>query len=279
MRNPSEPLKKVTFPVCFFVLGLLLVPVHGAIVISDDFESGNPGYFRNGSAAQLFTTDDSSGIGSGDALQHNPNGNSFRKIIRTYSPFTLSNVGDSIEVNFDLRYPSGSPTANSQGFRFGFYNSNGTLPTADGQDLTGNDFGYYSALGTGGTAGRFIFETEANGFLGGGTQNQLIAAGTTTINDASVREVGFSLERVSTGLSIDLSLNGSSILSFIDTTPTTYTFDQIGIGLGGVSATDDNYRIDNLQLTTIPEPSSLMLLGIALAGFMAFRGCLRHNRC
>lgn len=259
-----------SFLILLLAVTLMMGSASAANLISDTFESGNPGYFRNAFAGSVFTTDDSSGIGTGNALQHNPGGVTFRKLIRTFSAFTLANEGDSMALSFDLRYPSGSPTANSQGFRFGLYNSNGTLPNADGQNLTGNDFGYYSALGTGGTAGRFIFETEANGFLGGGTQNQLAAGGTTTLNDALSHQVGLTLERVATGLAIDLSLDGSSILSFTDTTPTTFTFDQLGIGLGSVSSTDDNYRIDNVLLTAIPEPSSLVLVGLSVLGFLAF---------
>lgn len=236
------------------------------ILVSDDFESGNPGYFRNGAAALVSVTDDSSGIGTNNALLHDPNGNTFRKLVRTFSAFTLAETGDFLELTFDMRFPSGAPTENSQGFRFGLYNSNGTLPTADGQNLTGDDFGFYAALGTGGTEGRFIFETEANGFLGGGTQNQLSGAGGITINDADTQNIVFRLERVATGLEIDLSLNGASILSVIDTSPVTYTFDQIGVGLGNVSSANDAYLSDNVQLTAIPEPSSLMLVMIALVG-------------
>jgi hypothetical protein len=142
------------FAIVGFSLGLL-VPAAKAVMLVDPFTDGqliggadNSGiaWYDRSANTVAEIVDDSTGFGSGNALRLRITNTTQinRPVLGVFSPITLA-VGETLTLSFDFRFeltPNATFNNTIDGFRFGFYNSNGTVVTADGSTQSDNDFGY-----------------------------------------------------------------------------------------------------------------------------------------
>ena len=223
--------------------------------------------------------DDSAGLGSGNALSIVPGVTTARRISTAFAPITLGEVGDYIDIAFDIRLAA---SVNSdKTLRFGLFNE-GTILTAnefDGNSSVGSlndDFGYFVQLDTGtpdGQTADIRMENAGDGTLGGptstfgaNTSDAAAAIGTTG------KGVAFRITRnAADDLNLTLSIDGNELinrnLSQGSLTPNTDTFGSFQIANNGA---DFHYLLDNVTLTSnVPEPATLSLVG--LGGLMLLR--------
>ncbi|MCC5806078.1 MAG: fibronectin type III domain-containing protein [Opitutales bacterium] len=90
--------------------------------------------------------------------------NSHTYLASNWSGISLD-VGDELAFSFTVKLTGNQGNRDNE-FMFGIGNNNGTLPTADGQSVFADDFGYVAAVGAGtGTAGLFR-DAGADNWLG-----------------------------------------------------------------------------------------------------------------
>jgi len=269
----SNMMAKLLQTTSIVVLGCLVgARADGAVVIySETFDAATvPTNWaaQNGTAgtATLGIVDDSGGIDSGNALSIVSA--TRQGVIGTIDEVSFASVGDRIQLSFDARllsYPN-----NSGGFRFGLYHDN------DGLELSS---GYRIFVGTGTNAPRTDVAADGGDpdiMFGVNRENPPGFLNTINgINSNEPHHFELNLTRTVDGVLIDVFQNGvasfaAPVLHIPGTgagvaTPLQTRFNQIAFTTnGGISAI-----IDNVQVTYIPEPSSLLLMGIAI---IAIRG-------
>ena len=193
-----------------------------------------------------------------------------RAVVGRFPTVTLTNVGDRITFECDMRLTG----TIGNGFRnkifWGVFNTNGTNPTADqatADQATADtdDIGYYASLlyGQGSSGGAaspwngLYRETGTNITSLAGTDTTLLAsANTYRVTDSGVRHLVLTIQKTDDGQLTLTSLvkTGAGInhqLTFVDDTPATYTFDEALLGIIG----DNNPRVfDNFTvLTNLPD--------------------------
>lgn len=221
-----------------------------------------PDNFAGGSSANALNVD----IGTID---------SFKRIYANFDSVSLGpNVGDQLLLSFDFRALT-TGWNNNNLFRFGLYNSNGTVTNAD-IAATGfsfaetNDFGYNVRVPFGpAAAGNLLKEPPGDNTLGGTIAGVAItnAVGPAySINDTNKHTFVLTLTRTGVGVDFTLLADGVTRNTGQDTNSPYTTFNIIYFGSGGASGFD--YRLDNilLQQVTIPEPSGLFLVLLGTAG-------------
>jgi autotransporter-associated beta strand protein len=218
-------------------------------------------------ASGITFFDDSSGIGSGKALDVVPSA-TFSRAIAEFPTVSLLNSGDSVTLQFDIRFRS-DPASATDSLRFGLYNTNGTSTSADGgssnaggsQTNRTDDFGYGVRTNVGGTSsGSRIFAQAAPG----GSSGDLLS-GTTTAMGSTAASSAFG--HTSHPVALQITRNGDATLTvtatfdsntFSGTTnggsiPTlTYSFNEIGITNG---STSNEFLIDNVSVSTNATPN------------------------
>lgn len=223
----------------------------------------------------------------GDGTAGSANSHTLYSVAPTY---TLENVGDSLTLSANALF-SDVNAAQADQFRFGIYDSNGTTPGTGAANVSGW-LGYFATnAGTGGTGdqrSRLWKRLEGNnssfGSSGGpvGTVPQIGWAGATG-NTLLSGNYSFSmvLTRTTDGLDIVWTITGLDEGStyaitgnYSDTAANTYTFDRVGLFVGGgVNASE--LALSNLDLTftpAIPEPATTALLfGLAIGGVALLR--------
>ena len=229
-----------------------------------------PGNTPTGNALSLTTTSTSTSI--------------FRRLAGGFTSQSLTNVGDSITLSLDFRMTSLGTSGNTnRAFKVGLFNNNGTPLLADGTSsleptsttLTAlsDDKGYFVGIGSGTTGTTALAREDGTGptFMAGtdlayltptaGLSPQiqdLLAHSmvfTVTLDSASTVRIDFTLD----GGLVDLTAGGGTI----PYTPFTI-FNEVGFSNG---AYQTGFVIDNINVSTIPEPATLALLGL---GGMAF---------
>lgn len=195
------------------------------------------------------------------------------------------NDGDTLTLSFSYRLPtvSGFPNA-AGGFRFGLFNSSGTITTADNQSSSRtDDIGYVTSTNaglnssTGTTIGR---ETAGNEIGSGAAPGNVTTFGSSgqSVNTVTgdVRNAMFSLTRTGGALQFSSKTDTNLLAATgVDNAPLTWTFNELYIGLG--AANGFSFAVDNVQLnhTAVPEPSAI---GLCLAGLTALLTLRRRNR-
>ena len=208
-----------------------------------------------------------------------------RGIVATL-PFALSltTVGDYVTMNFRFRLAATQITAGNftttpndsvQGFTFGFYDSTGSVVTANDQSTSDNDRGFRGAIASGATAAVSI-RKETNttpGELGTGTDTPLgLEAGSTpvAISDFNVHTGSITILLSNPGqVPVSISVDGNQIATSVTDTTTILTYDEIAFSQGG----GNSFRLDDIEiLSNIPEPSSAMLVAsLTLLGCVGYR--------
>ncbi|WAC18811.1 PEP-CTERM sorting domain-containing protein [Luteolibacter sp. SL250] len=268
-----------------------------AILLTDNFTDGNltggtdnsgiAWYARSGNATLGIANDPSPGFGTGNALVMERAGAGTivnRGIIGVLTNgITLSNPGDTVTLSFSFRFTttasSTSPFSDTEGFTFGFYNSNGTPVSANGSSASDNDLGYRAEFGSGtdswvGIAREANFTTAAGGVGTGtdGVQMTVVDPVAVSIGDFLPRTGSITLTYNSpTDMGISVSYNGNVVGTATNNAPIT-TFDEVVFSQGG----GNGFLLDNVVVTSnVPEPGSVALM--ALGGVLCAAGYRRRK--
>jgi hyaluronate lyase len=222
-------------------------------------------YYMGQTNSTLTVTNDSGGIGSGNALFFNPAPNAgFGKFLAYFGPVTLTNAGDSVTVTFNYRFLV-APTNINAGLRTGLYNTMGTRQTNDASDTTvpgpgdrSDDVGYgfQSNPGTNSSTGTSTYsEAAGNDILGGASPSQTSNVGTAGASVNSGTNTHFALFQIAlqpngnlalvayldNGLAANASIAAASVF--------TNVFDEIGWEEGGTGFSVP-LLIDNVNIVT-----------------------------
>jgi hypothetical protein len=265
-----------------------------AAILTDPFTDGNRtggadnsgiAWYDRSANSNLSIVNDAT-LGTGNALSWNPNDNTVTNRgftgVFTGGQALLTNVGDSITLNFDFRF-TGTTLNTASGLTFGFYNSNGSAITADDAAAQDNDFGYRVEFGTGTTSGIYLGREQNSGAGGTGSgtgDTSTITLGTSTpvmINDTAKHTAEFSLTRTATGINLvaryDNTIVATGTVTPTSPSPSTALFSTIDeIVFSQASGTQ--YRIDNVVVNAsnfaIPEPST-WALALGIVGLLVWQ--------
>src|ERR1700722_14917094 len=246
------------------------------LIVNDPFTDGsrsntNGGdplglvYYMGQTTSSLTVTDDSNGIGSGNALLFSPAPNAgFGKFLAYFGPVTLTNAGDSVTVTFNYRFMV-APTNINAGLRMGLYNSNGTRQTNDAADTTvpgpgdrSDDVGYgfQSNPGTNSSNGTSAYsEAAGNDILGGASPSQTANVGTAGASVNSGTNTHFAFFQIALQPNGNLALtayidNGlAAYASIAAASVFTNVFDEIGWEEGGTGFSVP-LLFDNVNIVT-----------------------------
>lgn len=191
--------------------------------------------------------------------------------------FIPTAIGHYISLSFDFQIrPTStdapattyttSPQNGAEGITFGFYSSNGSIVSGDSATTSDNDLGIRGSFGTGTTLAADLAR-ETNSAAGGlgtttsGDSVSFVSAGNTpsAINDFNKHSAQLMLTLTSAGqYTVTMMLDGATIATGT-TAQTGYTqFDEIVFSQGG----GNNFSIDNVVVTMVPETSTLLLGGL-----------------
>ncbi|WFB34976.1 PEP-CTERM sorting domain-containing protein [Kiritimatiellota bacterium B12222] len=198
---------------------------------------------------------------------------------------SLSNVGDGIEVSYSFT-PTGAGTFKNQenAFRVGFYDSKGTLVTSDstssGQSAFNDDKGYmalYSPRMATQPSDEFYQRTGSNNNLWTSSTRTAVSGSPDLTSPSTGAVTGlFRVELISpTSIQLTSQINGSASQSIVDLSGLETSFDMVSFfamsGGGSQSLT-----FDEMTVTVIPEPSSLVLI-MGAAGLFLISGVRRRS--
>ncbi len=268
-------------------LGILLAAstTQAAVVFNDPFEDGDRTlgadptdivwYEANQSIVLGVVNDSFAGGSSTKALQADQgNIDALKRIMGQFTPTSLAD-GDTLSLSFAFRSVTDPPPNNSNAFRFGLYNTNGTKITAD-EGSTSNspteidDFGYNVRIPTGTAASPDIIDEPAgDNTLGGTAAGSSIRNSATPIGVSSTagHVIELLIARTGSQLNFTVKYDTATVATGLDNAGIVTTFDAVYFGSGFINNFD--YMIDNVKLEIVPEPTSLSLL--AAAGLMMGR--------
>lgn len=274
--------------------------LYAAILVSDSFDDGNRSngsdlldtqwYANNANSTISVSSAAASSVFSGNNSLFVNNGNQgFIGAVGILPSTTLGAIGsgtEGIRFTFDFRLVNTS--ANTNGFRFGIFNSLGTQFNGDGSIASNgfNDQGFLARVATGsGTNTMNIGIDRPSPGSGSGTfgNDSTLASDTNSISLNNTSQIYSGYYEVIRDSATTVSVTGSvftgsgstgtplgsaSIASYTPENADYFTFDYFGVGSGGVNNLD--YTIDNIVVQTVPEPSSSALLLCAF-GSVALR--------
>lgn len=268
-----------------------------AVVYNDTFEDGltddpsNPTdlawYRRFSTGIGTLTTGTDASLNNNGALLFNKIENSAANSALAVAPlpttWSLVNIGDYIQMSFDIRANNGSFPANVNAIRFGLYNDMGTVVTADESTNSNDDQGYYAGIGFGSfTAGQQTYRElgTASPVMGATDRNTMAnpAATSLGLSDQLKHSAMIRVERTATGILLTVGLGDSLFITNSELLATAVTnFNQVAISSGFVNSNTD-FNIDNvvidIQAMAIPEPTTWGAL--ALGAFVG--GCFLRRR-
>lgn len=278
-------------------LAALCLPcAEAAILLTDPFTDGNltggadnsgmAWYDRSVNTGLTIVNDPSPGFGSGNALRMARTGSAIgnRGIVGVLSQsITLANPGDTLTLSFSFRFTSTAsstaPFDGGEGFTFGFYNSNGTVTSANDSVGSDDDFGFRGEFGSGATSRVGIAkETNVAGSAGGlgtgtdGVQMTVTNAVGVAVADFLPHTGSITLTYNSaTNMGVSVSYDGNVVGTATSTVPF-FTFDEIVFSQGG----GNGFLLDNVVVSSnVPEPGSAAL--IAMGGVVCAAGRRRRK--
>jgi len=244
---PATPARAVTI-----VNDTFDVPAGTATRIDDAADPLDVAWWNVGTGTPAHATDNGSpGIGTDRTivLDANPT------MVANFSDVTLGSIGDWVKLSFDMRWIIAAPEDVS--YRFGLFNSNGTVVTADSGTEGGNDTGYWAlieALNPSAVATK----DGTGGILSGPGLDSGSVPG--VANLPHLLELLITKENA-TQMRVAVSVDGTEAVTGLDANINTSTFNEIAVknlrGSGG------DLHLDNVQVTTnVPEPSTIVLLAM-----------------
>lgn len=177
------------------------------------------------------------------------------------SSVALDSVGDWVQISMDFRTSGGNN--GNRNLRFGLFESGATVDAAVGFFVAGTN--------TGNNNSRLAADvsTTSNQFLVDGPA--VSTANTTGANIVSGAWTAafLRIERTAaTQYTLTSTYGALTFSPYVVTTSVEFDFDQVWIGINNRGTSFD---IDNLSVTAIPEPGTLVLVGIALGSLLIFR--------
>ncbi|MBI5773459.1 MAG: hypothetical protein HZA89_06920, partial [Verrucomicrobia bacterium] len=249
----------------FVAVFSLASPLIGATVVSDPFTDGSRSnttggdtqglvYYTSSTSNTSYVTNDAGGIGTGNALFLSPAAG-FGKWVAQFNNVTLTNGGDLLTLQFNVRFPQGS-TNLSQGLRVGLYQTFGTATIADGSTANRSDdvgYGFYTNPGTNATSTSVHGEPAGNDILGGSSPSFPTAFGTagasfdcgTAAHLALLQIYRFTNGDLGVSARIDSGTVATGLVAAASVM--TYSFNELGIALGNAVVP---FLLDNISVTT-----------------------------
>jgi hypothetical protein len=192
-----------------------------------------------------------------------------------FSAQSLANDGDSITLSFTVTPLDASATA--QSFRFGLFNSGGTqvlhnLVGANSNSGFLDTMGYFSVWNQGNSANATLYariEGNANPASSNAPGAAVIytdPTGSVTLTQGTTYDMTFTIARDSaTQYSLTSSI-GSAVISATTTTINATSFDTVAFM--NTPTGIDSFAFSNLQVEIVPEPATMLLLGLGSLGLL-----------
>jgi hypothetical protein len=242
-----------------------------AVIIDDQFLDGslddgsNAGetdvqwYFYGGGRAWVVGTDNTAPL-SGSTMANTGGSMANTDAIAQWSGFTLNGNGDWLEVSYDMRFAATPASGKYNILRL--FNSNGTKYTQDElgagiTDYTADDDGYWIQQADTSTASTNGLQVRK---YTNGTMSVTILTNSTAWANTNSHASTLRVTRLASGMQVDYWIDNAKT-TYIDTSPPTYTFDTMTIRNNG-GAKPGLFHVDNVLVTTIPEPSTLALFAL-----------------
>jgi len=252
----------------FIIIAVAAISSAG-VILTDDFSDGNrTGWHTYGNTTLTTTSNLYMTLTTSETVSRGAELN--------FGAQKLS-VGDKLSVSFDMMQNTVSNSADR--VRIGLYNSNGTALIADTANAATaaaylGRVGYYAALDT---------RTNSTGYVNirntTSTQTQLstitgqsqVSLNNVNIFDANWDSVLWSIERTGAAeYTLAISVNGGAEKSWVhssggemtDTFDTFVLYQSTGIA---------SFTLDNVQVSVIPEPATIGMLGLGGVTLLMFR--------
>lgn len=290
VREATVVNKTSFLPMTCLTALLFAAPVHAAILY-DLTTASTSGGGQNTFAASTTNAVGAGGTFTGSTLPGNLKftdgtsaAQSFDYFLGTFSSQSLT-VGSAIVLTF-------TATANgfqnvTQDLRFGLFNV-GTATTGSGTPA-GNSFstatGYRSDYGASNAANGIRERTGSNANLFATGASPLLTSGTQSSNftlvpaDGTTYSGSLRIDLLAGGsVSITSQLGGLSSVTVTDATAPFTTFNAFGFFLDSAVATKASLNFTNLQIASVPEPTTyaLLAMGIGLVFVHARRKARRE---
>jgi hypothetical protein len=194
--------------------------------------------------------------------------NSGNSIYTAFADTTLLD-GETITLTMDYRF-TGTPTTGSETFRVALYDANaaaaitadqGSISDANEQEYAG----YYAGLAiganpvTGGSVLRQRDTGNSNALTSSSQSSTLAFTNVGVASGTTVHTLEYSITRTGSSLAISAEIDGVPFVSVTDSTAIYTTFNAFAFaGVGGTVV------VDNIQIVTVPEPTTGMLVGLGL---------------
>jgi hypothetical protein len=201
--------------------------------------------------------------GTDNALTATIAGNTFQGMIGTMGSSTTIPIGQTLTLSFIGQYTE-APGNVGGGLRFGFISAYNNVNNANAD----NAIGVQSGTGTNNTLSLNRDTTPNFGPLGGTTVTMATTTGTQNVG-TSVYTASFAITRTGTGTySYSGNVNGSTVSVSGETVGVFDNYNAIAIVNGNTAA---DFRIDNVSVTLIPEPSAALIGSLGLLALLRRR--------
>ena len=266
MRTP-----KATTTLMILGLAFAVSTTRATVIVSDNF---NNAVMNNGVLESTLnygpataTGSQTLGIGALDGSALHLGGASGSIYITAALPqsISLENVGDFVQMTFDFTTSGGN--RGNRVLRYGFFQGAEVDADATGYFLAG--YNQANSAGDDMNSRLVVDTTDINKFYTqdtptGGTGN----IGSNLLLDDVSNQAIFRVERIDVDTMRISGIHGPRDLGFFDHTIDENTATSVDEIWFGIRNRDTNFTIDNLQITAIPEPSTLFLVGSVLLGFL-----------
>ena len=298
-RKSNSPVNKCSNPrniAALFAATLITShTVNAASVFADSFSGATvrtaaAGGFGNGTAASVgnyvtgsggtfsiqgdTTTGPAEGMPAANdsALQLSP-GASIRAYLTQFPVQNLTTTGDKLTLSFDFRFTTTQALTTAgdlSGIRFGLFESIGAATVNNNSGNDDNDKGYRGGFAVDGpmTGNTSVlgYESGTDGSILSGTDFGATSTGATAIAafGTTSHNIALSLERTATGLTLRSFYDGTQMQTQdVLSTATGFrtTFNELAIGIGSYGSSGRTFRVDNIDVDLVPEPSPAFLLG------------------